>query len=103
MSELIWKIKQLFRKIVPIALIVGICYGGFTAYKKGYFGRTITHRISTLTQKIPFFGSKFSFKSLSPGNLVGEAPRVSHVTRRKGHHRTHGRRHHSRRRHRSHR
>lgn len=104
MSELIWKIKSLFRKVVPVVLIVGLCYGGFTAYKKGLLGRKITYQISSWTRAIPFFGSKFSVKNFIP-TTSGRTSSVAVVRNRKhgrGHHfkkhRSHrSRRHHSRR------
>jgi len=95
MSELIWKIKQLFRKVIPIALIAGVCYGGFTAYKRGWFGRKVTYQINSLVSKVPFFGSKFT--SVSSHNSYRGAQRVSKATFKKAHRRSHGRRHHGRR------
>lgn len=94
MSELIWKVKQLFRKIIPIALIAGLCYAGFTAYQKGWLGRKLTHQITSLTYKIPFFGSKFStgaFRSNSPSSRSSYG--VSHASKKRAHKKHHRRRH----------
>ena len=87
MSDLIWKVKQLFRKFVPLALILGLCFGGFYAYKKGWLGRNISQKIAGLSQRIPLFGSKFLSKPLAliQGRGSISASPVYHATHSGGH------------------
>lgn len=102
MSDLIWKIKQLFRKIVPVALILSLGYGGVTIYKKGLFGKKITQQLTSWSHKIPFFGSKFSLKSAVLGNSHHSYSRISKAGKPHAVKRHRGRSRHGKRRHRRH-
>ena len=102
MSDLIWKIKQLFRKIVPIALILSLAYGGVVLYKKGLFGKKITQQLTSWSHKIPFFGSKFSLKSAVLGNSHPSYSRISKAGKPHSIKRHRGRSRHGKRRHRRH-
>ena len=102
MSDLIWKIKQLFRKIVPIALILSLAYGGVVLYKKGLFGKKITQQLTSWSHKIPFFGSKFSLKSVGLGKSTPSYTRISKAGKTRSVKRHHGRGRHGKRRHRRH-
>lgn len=105
MSELIWKIKSFFRSLIPIGLIVGMCYGGFHAYQKGWFGRKLTNQISNtvsqLGRSIPFFGSKFATKRLSVTASRHSSPRIGRASRKRQKVHTRRASRHGHRRHRS--
>ena len=69
MSDLVWKIRQWFRKCVPLVMVGALAFGGYHLYRQGTF-RNGLGTLSSWTSKIPYFGSKFSHS--------GASSRVSH-------------------------
>lgn len=52
-----WRIKQLFRKILPFLVIGGVAFGGWHLYKTNFrHGRASFVRV---LKQIPYFGSRF--------------------------------------------
>ena len=94
MGDLIWKLKQLFRKIFPIALIGAFLYGGFNLYKAGAFRRSFGSTVSSMLRHVPYFGTRFKeyipSSSRRSYSYQGKRSRGRHVRR-------HGRRHSRRR------
>lgn len=60
MDNLIWKIKNFFRSLIPLVVIGGIAFGGWNLYKSGTFRNGIQPGIASLVRKVPFFGSRMS-------------------------------------------
>ena len=92
MNDLMWKLKQLFRKVLPFAVIGGLLYGGWTLHRQGAFRHGPKHAILAILHKIPYFGSRFQHYG---GGGYGPSPSYSYSGR--------GNRHRSYRRHRHHR
>ncbi len=86
-----WRIKQLFRKILPFLVIGGVAWGGWNLYKTNFrHGRaSFVH----VLKKIPYFGSRFAH--YSGGSRHYSRKHVAKNRRGKYHHR---RRHYRRRR-----
>lgn len=59
MDSLIWKIKQLFRQILPLAIVGALIWGGYNMYKAGALRRGIGPAFTATLHKIPYFGSRF--------------------------------------------
>lgn len=59
LDNLIWKLKMWFRKLLPIALIGAVLYGGYDMYRAGVFRRGVGPAVTYMLHKIPYFGSRF--------------------------------------------
>jgi len=90
MDSLIWKAKQLIKKFLPLALVLGLLYGLYSYQQRGYFRRGVGHGISRIVGKVPFFGSRFKGRHVSRGK--------KHYRKHRGHHYRGGRKHYRRRR-----
>ena len=104
MSDLIWKLRQWTRKLMPFVVIGALSYGGYTLYKKGVFRHGFGAQLTALAHKIPFFGSKFGHSSVASSSSSYRSGSHTVAVRRGGrHHRGgHRRGHHGRRHHRRH-
>lgn len=89
MSNFSWKVKQWFRKMLPLALIVAVLYGGYHLYRQGTFRRGLKPAITSMLHKLPYFGSRYKHYNRSQSYSYGS--KYGHGKRRGG------RRHHSRR------
>lgn len=83
-DSLIWRLKMWFRKLLPIAIISALVYGGYNMYRDGAFRHGVGPAVNYMIRHIPFFGSKFSKKrsSVAAGRYHKKGGR---------HHRTHRR------------
>lgn len=59
MNNLIWKLKQFFRKITPLLILMAVLYGGHSLYQQGVFRRGLKPAITSMLYKLPYFGSRF--------------------------------------------
>jgi len=59
MGQIIWHIKEAFRKLVAVAIVGGIAFGGYSLYKKGAFRGGVGHFGKVVARQIPYFGSRF--------------------------------------------
>jgi len=59
MGQLIWQIKQLLSKVIALAVVGAICFGGYSLYKKGAFRGGVAHAGKVILKQIPYFGSRF--------------------------------------------
>ena len=58
MGDLVWQIKQLIRKLMPLAIVGAVVYGGYTFHKQGVFRHGPKYAVATLLNKVPVFGSR---------------------------------------------
>jgi len=59
LDSMMWRLKQWFRKVLPIALIGAVCYGGYNMYRAGALRHGVGPAFNYVVRSIPFFGSKF--------------------------------------------
>lgn len=85
-DNLMWRLKVWFRKLLPIALISAVVYGGYNMYRDGAFRHGVGPAINYVVRHIPFFGSKF-------GHSHRGSVAAGRYSKRGKHHRHH-RRHH---------
>lgn len=80
MSQLIYRLKEFIGKLVTIAVILAVGYGGYSLYRQGAFRGGIAHTGKVILRQIPYFGTRFrhfigsgkksrgSYKAVSYGN-----------------------------------
>jgi len=59
MGNLSWKIREAFRKFLPLAIVLAVAYGGYQMYRKGSFRHGLKPAIYSVLHKLPYFGSRF--------------------------------------------
>ena len=88
MSDLIWKLKRFVRKAFPIALIGAFLYGGYTLYRQGAFRHGVSHAVTSVLRRLPYFGSRFRHYSGGRSSYAysgrGSRRRVMRRSRRRG-------------------
>lgn len=68
MGQIIWQIKQLATKIIAIALVGAVAFGGYSLYQDGIFRGGIGQASKRILRKVPYVGSRFKhFFSTSSG------------------------------------
>lgn len=68
MGQIFWQIKQLATKIITIALIGAVGFGGYSLYQEGVFRGGIGPTSKRILRKVPYVGSRFKhFFSSSSG------------------------------------
>jgi len=87
LDNIIYKVKQLLRKALPLVLIALVLYGAYNVYRRGSLSRGLKYTATSVLRKIPFIGSKFGHSS-------------SYSYSGRGHRHHHGRYRHHRRHHR---
>lgn len=107
MSQLWWRIKELFSKLVAVALVGAVAFGGYSLYRQGAFRGGFAHAGRVVMRQIPYFGSRFRHFIAS---TTSGSSRVAYRTGRRAQNRrsfkgtrryhSNGRRHHRNRRHR---
>jgi hypothetical protein len=108
MSQLWWRIKELFSKLVAVALVGAVAFGGYSLYRQGAFRGGFAHAGRVVMRQIPYFGSRF--RHFIASTTSGSRP-VSYRSGRRAHnrrayrgsrrhHQYTSRRHHRNRRHR---
>ncbi|NBX92093.1 MAG: hypothetical protein EB078_06370 [Proteobacteria bacterium] len=90
MSQLIWRIRELFSKLIAIALVGVVAFGGYTLYRKGAFSGGISHAGKVVMRQIPYFGSRFRHFIAS---ATSSSRPVSYASSRRSYHRKYGRSH----------
>lgn len=66
MNQLIWRIKEALSKLVTLAIIGAIAFGGYSLYQKGAFRGGISRTAKVALRSIPYFGSRFRHFIASP-------------------------------------
>ena len=89
MGNLTWRLKQLSRNIVPVALVCAVLYGAYCSYRHHWFRHGVS--VAAVLRHVPVIGGAFR-----PHHSAWIAYSRHHRGR---HHRGHHRRHHHRRHH----
>jgi hypothetical protein len=93
MDNLTWKVKQMFRKLMPLLIGAVVLYGGYNLYRKGTFRHGIMPGVTSMLRNVPVLGSHF--RRSGWGSTAYRSSYGNSHRRNRGH-RGHGRRHHRR-------
>ncbi len=90
MDSIVWKVKQMFRNLVPLAIVIGILYGGYHFYRRGAFRHGLVPGITSMLRSIPVLGSRFG-RHHSSWSLTRSEYHGRHHRGHRGHRRHHRR------------
>jgi len=75
MSQIIWRIKEALTKLVAVALVGAVAWGGYSLYRQGAFRKGFSHASRVVFRQIPYFGSRFK-------HFIGSGPSRHEVSYR---------------------
>lgn len=55
--------REFLRKLVLLAMVGALGYGGYHLYRQGTFRRGLGPAVASVLQKVPYFGSRFKHYS----------------------------------------
>lgn len=84
MGQIIWHIKEALRKLVVVALVGSVAWGGYHLYRKGAFRGGVGHFGKVVARQIPYFGSRFRHFISSGSSSRSSHKAVSYRRYRKG-------------------
>lgn len=59
MRQILWQVKQLATKLITIALVGAVAFGGYSLYQDGVFRGGIGQASKRILRKVPYVGSRF--------------------------------------------
>ena len=104
MSSFLYKVREFLQNLIPVAIIAGLAFGGYSLYKQGTFRNGLKPAMHTIVKKIPYFGTRFGHYSAgsSSSRSYGVAKRYSSFKKHGRGGRKHKVSHRSHRKHRRH-
>jgi hypothetical protein len=88
MDSLAWKVKNLFKQMLPLVILGFVVYYGYHMYRRGVFRHGVGPAVTYVLRQVPILGSHFRHRGYHYSYRHG----YRHGHRHGRHHRRHHRR-----------